>query len=118
MSTLFIDVEESDNCPYSIQMVFSTLAQPRPVRQVCLYREGQNGTLYDVTGWTLARDTCDALCAPVEDSGQGRAYLVFGGEGGLRLRPVSSITSWNMAARDQWGEPFLLLSDVADIVWK
>ena len=118
MSTIFVDVEAGDNCPYSLQLLFSGLDDPRPVRQVRLYQGPGAGALYDVTGWTAEGTTCPALGAAVEDSGQGRAYLIYGGEGGVRLRPFGSSTPWDPAASDQRGESHLLLSDVEDVVWE
>ncbi len=87
-----------------------------------------------------------ALVRRVEDSGVGVAYLVFGGAWGIRLCPVerarsssvtdescppssvtdercfpSSVTDkccppWSLDDPDQWGEPYLLLTDPHDLV--
>lgn len=116
--SIFIDVSAGENCPYSLQLVFSQLEAPRPVRQVRLYHRVAGGALYDVTGWTAEEAPCPALCAVVEDSGQGRAFLVYGGEGGLRLRPAGSGAPWELSASDQWGESHLLLADREDVVWE
>lgn len=117
MTSIFLDVEAGDNCPYSMQLVFSGLEQPRPVRQVRLYRQPGPGALYDVTGWSAKEGPCPALAIKVEDSGQGHAYLIMGGDGGLRFRPSNDQVSWDLAAADQWGDSHLLLTDTDDIVW-
>ncbi len=115
-STIFVDVEAGDNCLYSLQSVFSGLEEPREVTQVRLYLGPGDGALYDVTGWS-EDGPCPALGVKVEDSGQGYAYLVYGGEGGLRYRPAGSAEAWSLDAPDQWGDSHLLLSEVIDIAW-
>ena len=115
---MFIDVEEGENCSYSLQLVFSALDRPQGVRQVRLYHESDTGVLYDVVAWDNADNAPSAaLGAAVEDSGEGRAYLVYGGSGGLRFRPASISAAWDLAALDQWGRSHLLLSNLEDIVW-
>ena len=120
-SSVFIDVEEGENCPYSLQLVFSALDGPRDVRQVSLYHESDIGALYDVVALRNEDNAPSrALGAAVEDSGEGRAYLIYGGSGGsggLRFRPASSSAAWDLAAVDQWGRSHLLLSNLEDIVW-
>jgi hypothetical protein len=92
MTSIFIDVEEGANCPYSLQLLFSALDEARAVRGVRLYHESADGALYDVVAWNNESDKeGEALGAPVEDSGQARAYLIFGGTAGIRLRPASSM---------------------------
>jgi hypothetical protein len=115
MPTLFLDVEAGDNCPYSLQLVYSALGDPRPVRAVKLYLRGPEGVLFDVTGWEDG--PVPAKGVVVEDSGQGRAYLVHGGLGGLRFRGYESAGVWDLSDTSQWGESHLLISEVEDIVW-
>ena len=117
-ASIFVDVEAGDNCPYSLQLLFSGLEAPRPVRQVRLYQHAAAGALYDVTGWTSEGSPCPALGARVEDSGQAQAFLVYGGEGGLRFRPADSALTWDLAASDQWGESHLVLAEAVDLVWE
>jgi len=116
VGTLFLDVEANDNCPYSMQLVFSTLQEPREVRSVKLYLSGPEGALFDVTGWEAGGRPCPARCVMVEDSGQGRAYLVYGGDGGIRYRSAGS-GSWDVSDSRQWGESHSLIAEVEDIVW-
>jgi len=115
--SIFVDVEEGENCPYSLQLVFSALDEARRVRQVRLYHESAGGLLYDVAGWNNDSEPSEASGVAVEDSGQGRAYLIYGGNGGLRLRSASSEEPWDLASADQWGRSHMLLSDVKDVVW-
>ena len=116
VESIFLDVEAGDNCPYSMQLMFSGLEPARPVRQVRLYLKAGAGELHDVTGWS-SDGPVPAVSIVVEDSGQARAFLIMGGEGGLRFRPTSQ-SEWDIAAVGQWGESHLLLTDADDIVWE
>lgn len=114
---IFVDVDEGENCPFSLQLVFSALEEPRPIRQVRLYQWDKEGSLYDVVGWSEG-GPCAALGVSVEDSGQGHAYLIYGGGEGVRLRPAGSSVPWTLSAADQRGESHLLLADAEDLVWE
>ena len=115
-TTLFLDVEAGENCPYSMQLVFSALEEPRPVHGVRVYHREPSGALFQVTGWD-ADGPCPAQGVQVEDSGQAVAYLVYGGEGGIRFRPAGSERPWSIDASDQWGESHVLMADETDVDW-
>lgn len=101
-----------------MQLVFSALAEPRVVRLVRLYHEDQMGALYDVTGWTTGGEPTPALGVAVEDSGQARAYLIYGGDAGLRVRRSKEANSpWELKDPSQWGESHMVLSEEADVIW-
>ena len=117
MTSIFLDVEAGDNCPYSMQLMFSGLEEPRTVQQVRLYVKPGPGELYDLIGWNNEGEPSPAQSIKVEDSGQGHAYLIMGGDGGLRFRPADG-ASWDLSAAGQWGESHLLLTDTGDISWE
>ena len=112
-----IEVEPNDNCPMSANMVYKNLADPVHVSMVRLYEGRPEGTLFAVTGWSSAASGTprDAFAVQVEDSGAGGAYVVFGGDWGLRLRPADA-AEWSLTSLDQWGETHLVLADVDDII--
>lgn len=112
---MFLDVEAGDNCPYSLQLVFSALGAPRPVRLVRVYHRDPAGVWCAVTGWDVENRPAGAFAVAVEDSGQAMAYLVYGGSNGVRLGPPGS--HWDLAAPDQWGESHLLMADAGDLEW-
>ena len=103
-----VDVQLGYNCDYSLNRVFSALAASVQVLRV--ETTGMHGELglFDVTGW-FGEGPCPAYAVIVEDSGEGRAMLIYGGADGIRLRPRDSRESWSLEAVDQWGEPCLLL---------
>ena len=112
------EIEENPNCGPSDMMRFRENGPPQKVTQVRLYDRDPNGKLYWVTGWTDRPDapTAGAFVQPVEDSGSGMAYLLYGGNCGLRFKPVTSDAPWRLDDPAQWGEPYLLLGDPHDLV--
>ncbi len=114
----YVQVEAGDNCPMSANQVFKNLAEPFRVARVRIYEGEPEGRLYAVTGWSSAGDgaTCAAFAVQVEDSGAGAAYVVYGGDRGLRLRPADSKLGWSIDEPDQFGETHLVLADRDDII--
>lgn len=112
------EIEENPNCRPSDMMRYRETGPPQKVTQVRLYHEAPEGKLYQVTGWTDRPDapTTPAQVRPVEDSGSGVAYLLQGGSCGLRFKPAESAAPWSLSDPSQWGEPFLLLGDRADLM--
>ena len=107
-----VEVQEGDNCSFALSRMYSALGEPVPI--VWALAPGARGdtAAYDVTGWS-AEGPCQAYAALVEDSGEGSALLVYGGDEGIRLRPRGSLEPWSIENGEQWGEPCLLLdSDV------
>ena len=89
----------------------------RPIRKVKTFDRRSEGEWCWVTGWTddETAPTCQAYAQQVEDSGAGLTNLVYGGIGGVRLKPVAIEEEWNLESRNQWGEPYLSLADSKDI---
>ena len=110
-----IEIPANPNCPPVELRVFHDLGPTSPVAQVRLARQPGSPEWYDVTGWTSAGASCPALRQKVDDSGEGVAWLLFGGDAGLRLKPAGSAKPWRLTDRRQWGEPFLLLVDERDV---
>lgn len=110
-----IRVEPNDNCPMAAQLVYKNLTAPRRIRSVRIYEGEPEGRMYDVTGWS-PRGPVDAYAVSVEDSGSGAAFLVYGGEWGLRLRPQSAAGTWDLGDASQFGETHLVLADAEDLI--
>jgi hypothetical protein len=114
-SYTYVDVQPGDNTPMSANQVFKNLSEPVRIGQVRLFEGEPDGTLFSITGWS--RDgPCDVYAVRVEDSSAGAAYLIFGGDQGVRLRPVDSTAPWSLEDPDQYGETHLVLADMTDIV--
>ena len=103
-----VDVEAGSNCDYSLTRVFSAIGEPVPViRAEVPDRRGVVG-IHEITGWSVS-GPCQAYAIEVEDSGEGRALLLYGGDDGIRLKPVETSEEWSLDSNEQWGEPCLLL---------
>jgi hypothetical protein len=113
MPAVYIQIDENPNCPAWDGQIFQPLAPPRPVTHV---RRERNGALQwcEITGLDEDGAATAAMACAIEDSGEGRCWLVFGGSWGLRLREAGIV--WDLSDQGQWGEAFLLLGgDAADL---
>jgi hypothetical protein len=105
---LEIEVSESANCPLSLTRMFDAMREPAPVSKVMASDPQNVDIMCDVTGWSSS-GPCPAYAVLVEDSGEGVAMLVYGGDEGIRLKPAESGEDWDLNSPHQWGEACLLL---------
>ncbi len=114
---MFLEVESSQNFEGSLFLRFKEIEPAKALLQVKLYERSSQGEWCDVIGWSdnEANPQCSAFAQPVEDSGAGFAYLVFGGVCGIRIKPIEVEEEWSVQSSSQWGESHLLLSDLSDI---
>ncbi len=117
---MYFEVEENPNCSENLSMRFKELGPARSVKQVRISDQPDGRDLCWVTGWQddPAQPACPVYAQKVEESGQGMAYLVYGGNWGIRLRPVGMEEEWDLESPNQWGEPFLLLASSRNIIYK
>jgi hypothetical protein len=115
---IHIEVEANASCPMSANMVYANVTPPRRIERLRIYDGDPGGSVFAVTGWSSAGDgsAVPAYFARVEDSGAGAAFVVYGGDWGLRLRPMDSTAKWDVADPEQWGESHLLLADEEDLL--
>lgn len=116
---MYFEVDENPNYPGSVSMRFKELGPARPIKQLRVSDRKSGGELCWVTGWSddAKQPLCPAYVQPVEESGLGLAYLIYGGNCGIRFKPVESNEDWNLLSPDQWGEAFLLIGDLRGIVY-
>ena len=112
---IVIEIPPNQNCEAVDMRVFHDLEPPRPVSQVRLERERGVLQWYEVVAWTLAGTAKQAHAQKVDDSGEGVALLIYGGDAGVRLRPVGSSQPWQLDHPQQMGLPFIITTDVADL---
>ena len=110
-----VEVEPNANCPMAASQVYKNLGEPFRVGAVRIYEGEPEGRLCAVTGWS-AEGPAQAYAVRVEDSSAGAAFVVYGGDWGVRLRPAASDTPWSLDDAEQWGETHLVLADAEDIV--
>ena len=112
-----VQVETNDNSLMSADQVYKNLSEPFPVVNVRIYDGGPGGTLCAVVGWSSSGGgtPVEAYAVQVEDSSEGSAYVIYGGDWGLRLRPYQSDEPWSMGDSAQFGETHLVLADREDL---
>ena len=103
-----VDVSEGANSPLSLTRMFDAMDVPRPVSRVVAADPEDNDRACEVTGWS-SQGPCPAYAVLVEDSGEGVAMLVYGGDEGIRLRAAGAQEDWDLGSPRQWGEACLLL---------
>lgn len=116
--SIYLEVEENDNCEYMPLMLYEAHAEPVPVSRIFLDEPGRPPGVYQVTGWSGEGDgaPCAAMYAPVSDSGQAVVHLVFGGDWGIRMKPADSTADWSIHDPAQFGEPYLMLMDESAVI--
>ena len=110
---MYLEIDENPNCADSVSMRFKELSPPRKVLQIKVEDRAPGGETCWVTGWSddPNEPLCPAFAQKVEESGMGRAFLIYGGNCGIRLKPVRVQEDWDLDSPNQWGEPFLLLGN-------
>ena len=116
--SLFVEVEDNANCEYMPLQVFEAKNQEVSITKVRIHDPDRPHGVYYVTGWTSDNNgsPCPALYVPISDSGQAEGYFVLGGDWGVRMKPIDSGEQWDIASINQWGEPFLVFSDLSDVI--
>ena len=116
--SIFLEVEENDNCDYMPLQVYESHQASVPISKVNLADSERPHGTYQVTGWSSHGNgtPCPALYTPVSDSGQAVVHLVYGGDWGIRLKPMDPDEEWDINSLNQWGEPYLMLTDQGAII--
>ena len=116
--SIYLEVEENGNCEYMPLQVYEAQLAPVPIFKVRIEEPGRPHGAYLVTGWSSEGDgsPCQAMYAPVSDSGQAVVHLIYGGDWGIRLKPADSEEDWDIGSPSQFGEPYVMLIDEGDIL--
>ena len=110
-------MESNPNCPENQEFVFKELGNPELVRAILTGEEGKEVEC-DVTGVDAGGHWIPARAVKIADSSDGIAYMIYGGEWGIRLRPVKfSQEAWSLSNKNQWGEPFKIYGKQEDILY-
>ena len=116
--SIYLEVEENENCDYMPLLVYEAHRDPVLISRLNLDEPDRPSGVYEVTGWSSdgGGTPCPAMYVPVSDSGQAMVHLVFGGDWGIRLKPLDSAEDWDINSPNQFGEPYLMLTQEADII--
>ena len=107
-----LNIEENENIDEYESRVFMGRGKPFKISKVLYQPESGDPFEVDVVGWDNKK-AIDAYAICVEDSGDGEAWLVYGGNEGIRLRRSSSGSSkksFSLDHEDEWGEKYLYYS--------
>lgn len=106
---MYIVIEENPNCPTD-ERVFPNSGETLFVKKVHLAHPETNTISWcDIVAVSESGSFTKALAQRVEDSSDGTAWLIYGGEWGLRIKPAEPSTPWSLTDKTQWGVPFLVL---------
>jgi hypothetical protein len=111
---MYVMIEENPNCPPD-ERVFSDSGRPREVVKLRLDKPSGGSDWCEAAAVDAQGAFSPAHATTVEDSGAGTAWLIFGGDWGIRLRPLGG-GAWSLSDPDQWGLPFLVLDTSGDTV--
>jgi hypothetical protein len=114
---MILEVEHNPNCEGTLFIRFKEFGPRRRITHVKCYDRSPRGEWCLVTGWCDDPEypLCPAYAQRVEDSGAGSAFIVFGGNWGIRLKLESETGDWNLHDDNQWGEGYLSLGDERDL---
>ncbi|MFQ5673944.1 MAG: hypothetical protein ACE5G9_12730 [Nitrospinales bacterium] len=115
---MYVEVESCPNVDAEFSMVYKEVTPPREV--YCIeYDAGAGEKPMQVTGWDAAADSpCPSYACKIDESGDGRALLIFGGSGGIRMKELEDPSPWNSNSPSQWGETHLVYPANSFIVYK
>ncbi len=106
---MYIDISPNDNLDEPVMATFKETGPAHAVTAVRLWRDDAFHWCA-ITGWSDAGPV-PAFISPIEESGDGPARLLHGGECGLRLAlfgTFEGVVRWSLTDATQWPEPFLL----------
>ncbi len=114
---MILEIESNLNFDGSYFIRFKEIGPPRRVTHLKSYERCSRGEWCVITGWCDDPDQplCPVYAQRVEDSGSGSAFIVYGGNWGLRLKPENEIKDWDLYDPGQWGEGYLSLGDERDL---
>jgi hypothetical protein len=105
---MFLEVEPCSNCDESVGRMYNVISQSKPIHSIQYEKEGKEIPV-SVTGWDGETETpCQAYACRIEESGDGVALLIFGGSGGIRMKPIDDDSKWDVNNANQWSESHLV----------
>lgn len=107
---MYIDILPNDNLDEAVMATFNERGDKRSIQRIRLWRK-QVWQWCAITGWH-DEEPSDAHIMHIEESGDGEAMLVIGGNNGLRIAeidgPDAALPEWDIDNDEQWAEGFLI----------
>lgn len=115
---MYIDIEANENIHENFSMLYSDISKSREIYCIKYNIEGKESPV-QVIGWDReTRSPCAAYACEIEESGDGIAILIYGGTGGIRIKPLEDETDWELGALKQKGITHLVYPRGCFIVYK
>lgn len=104
---ILIEVPANPNCAGCGQMSFNeTDAEKKIIRSITVWT-ASGDLVCDAASVHPDRSFGPAYARKIDDSGEGPAYLIFGGDWGVHFRrKADAARPWDLTDRSQWGEPY------------
>ena len=115
---MYVDVEANENTHESFSMLYRDVSESREVYCIKYNIEGEESPV-QVIGWDKkTQSPCPAYACQIEDSGDGIAILIYGGTGGIRIKPLEDNIEWELGAPKQRGATHLVYPRDCFMVYK
>ena len=115
---MYVDVEANNNINETFSMLYRNVSTSREVYCIKYNIDGDESPV-QVIGWNKETNSpCAAYACHVEESGDGIAVLIYGGTGGIRIKPLEDETEWRLGAPQQKGATHLVYPRDCFIVYK
>lgn len=112
-----IEVPENPNGPGCEQTAFNEMDDViRPLKRIVV-TTSSGDVLCEAASVGADGSFGPAWVRKINDSGEGPAYLIFGGEWGIRLKRADGSGPWSLTDRTQWGEPFKVYGIGPDVIF-
>ena len=110
MKMIQIEVEPNPNVNEEEIRNFMSREKPYIIEKT-IYKQKDKEIMIDIVGWENGNPT-PAKAIRVEDSGDGEAWLIYGGNQGVRMRKSTEETSkskknFSLENPEEWGELYL-----------
>ena len=111
-------IEDNPNCSGMGHVVFQEFEDASLVEGI-MATGPQGDVRCDLVGVDPEGKFVPAYARKIADSGEGTAYLIYGGSWGIRLRPKAHQEEpWDLKNSHQWGEPYKIYGTREDIFFK
>lgn len=114
---MLIEINKNPNCSFSDQYFFNEVEPPRKVKGIKISVAGEDQEC-SVIGVDTDGQFVPAIASKITDSGEGFAFIIYGGAWGIRLRPKKFENEpWDLKNQHQWGESFKIYGEM-DILFE
>ena len=105
---MYLEVKQCLNWKGNISQMYHVISEFKPITFIECEKDGKE-VLASIIGWDAEKETpCPAYACRIEESGDGVALLIFGGNGGIRMKAADDTSEWDVNNLEQWSESHLI----------